>query len=256
MLTTLSRPEDITADDFRLALQNRQLSLVYQPIIELASGKPRGFEALMRWNHPEHGMISPGIFIPVAEKSGLIVEASRWALREACYAIRRIVGTIGFDAKLFISVNFSANDLADENFLEQLYTVISAVDINPAYVHVEITEALLQQQPDQARTTLSLCRRAGLNVAIDDFNTQSSSLDALHDFGVNIVKIDQLTDERVRTIIDDAKGLGMTTVAEGVETESDALMLREMGCQMAQGYFFAKPMPESDIIQYIRRWYR
>lgn len=210
----------------------------------------------MRWQHPMHGAISPGVFIPIAEESGHMVEASRWALHEACAAIKRMVGTLGYHARLFISVNFSTSDIGDENFLEQLYTAISAVDINPKFVTVEITEALLKSEPEQAKITLGLCRKAGLNVAIDDFNTESSSLSELKSFGVNTVKIDQATDEKVRAIIDEAQTLGMITIAEGVETEADAASLKTMGCQLAQGYYFARPLDERDAVAFARKWYK
>lgn len=245
----------VTADDFSGALNNGQLSLAYQPIIEMKRGKIVGFEAFMRWDHPLHGNIPPGIFIPVAEESGLIVAASRWALKEACRALKRLSGALGYDNTLFMSVNFSATDLDDSNFLEQIYTVISAVDIDPSRVHVEITEKLLDQNTEQAREILGLCRTAGLGVSIDDFNTESSSLNHIHSFGINMVKIDQITDRSVGRIIDDAHALGMMTTAEGVESEEDAAMLRAMGCDYAQGYYFARPMAEKDTIDMLRGWH-
>lgn len=246
----------ITADEFSAALTGGALSLAYQPIIEMKHGKIVGFEAFMRWEHPVHGNIPPGIFIPVAEESGLIVEASRWALKEACRALKRLSGGLGYDTSLFMSVNFSTTDLDDKNFLEQLYTIISAVDIDPSRVHVEITEKLLDHNMEQAREILGMCRSAGLGVSIDDFNTESSSLNHIHSFGINMVKIDQITDHSVSRIIDEAHGLGMMTTAEGVETEEDAAMLRAMGCDYAQGYFFARPMSEQAAIETLRGWQR
>lgn len=209
----------------------------------------------MRWNHPVHGAIPPGIFIPIAEESGQIVQASRWALKEACRALKRLGGALGYDSGQFMSVNFSATDLDDENFLEQLYTIISAVDIDPSRLHVEITEKLLDHDTDKARETLSLCRSARLGVSIDDFSTESSSLRHIHSFGINMVKIDQITDQSVRAIIDEAHSLGMMTTAEGVETEEDAAALRAMGCDYAQGYYFARPMAEPDMIALLRSWH-
>lgn len=246
----------ITADDLHAALMGGQLSLAYQPIVDLTTGEPRGIEALMRWNHPVHGAIPPSVFIPVAEESGLIVQASRWALREACAALKRIIGKIGYDASLFVSVNFSANDFADENFLEQIYSAISATDIHPALVRLEITERLLKANPEQARQTIALCRRAGLSIAIDDFSTESSSLAELQGYGIYTVKIDDIKDERIRSIINEAHDLGMSTIAEGVETEEEAITLRAMGCEKAQGYYFARPMPEAALIETLQGWHR
>lgn len=245
----------ITADDFAAALSGGQLSLAYQPIIDMKRGRAAGFEAFMRWNHPELGNIPPGDFIPVAEESGLIIQASRWALKEACRALKRLTGGLGYDTNMFMSVNFSATDLDDENFLGQLYTIISAVDIDPSRLHVEITEKLLDHNTAQAREILGLCRSAGLGVSIDDFNTESSSLRHIHSFGINMVKIDQITDNSVRAIIDEAHSLGMMTTAEGVESEEDAAMLRAMGCDYAQGYHFARPMPEKETIETLRNWH-
>lgn len=242
----------VNADDFSSALKSGQLSLAYQPIIEMKQRKIVGFEAFMRWNHPEHGNIPPGVFIPVAEESGLIVEASRWALKEACRALKRLSGEVGYDANLFMSVNFSVTDLDDRNFLDQLYTIISAVDIDPSRIHVEITESLLDKNPDQARSVLGMCRTAGLGVSIDDFNTASSSLSHINSFSINMVKIDQITDHEVGRIIDEAHALGMKTTAEGVETEEDAAMLRAMGCDYAQGYHFARPMPERELVKMLQ----
>ncbi len=244
----------VTASDLQAALGGSGLSLAFQPIIELKKGEIVGFEAFMRWTHPVHGAIPPSVFIPLAEESGLIVQASRWALKEACRALKRMTGVLGYDARHFVSVNFSATDLDDENFLEQLYTIISVVDIDPSRVHIEITEKLLNKNPDKAREILGLCRKAGLGVSIDDFNTESSSLIDIHSFGINMVKIDQITDERVRGIINEAHSLGMKTTAEMVEQEDDAVTLRAMGCDMAQGYYFARPMTEAQIIELMRDW--
>lgn len=242
----------VTYSDFEAALDNNAVTLAFQPIITFKTGNVAGFESFMRWTHPVHGPIPPSVFIPLAEESGLIVKASRWALKESCRALKRISGELGYSSRPFVSVNFSATDIDDENFLEQLYTIISAVDIDPKRVQIEITELLLQKDPDKARETLRLCRKAGLGVAIDDFNTDSSSLEVIASFHINSVKIDQITDQRVARIIEEAHALGMTTSAEGVESEDDAIMLKAMGCDMAQGYYFARPMAERELVEALR----
>ncbi len=244
----------ITADDFQRAMQMGQLSLAYQPIVELKNSQPLGFEALMRWNHPELGAIPPSAFIPVAEESGLIVLASRWALKEACRALKRIEGALGYDVSFFMSVNFSATDFDDKNFLEQLYTIISVTDIEPSHVHIEITEKLLRSQPDKARETLALCAGAGLGISLDDFTEDPAILEELHGFGIDTLKIDEISESSVRAVIDEAKRLGMITIAEGVEESDDAVMLRAMGCDMAQGYYFARPVDEAQTIAVLRQW--
>ncbi len=252
------------ANEFRAAMDNGELSLHYQPIIDLQTGQIQGFEALMRWLHPEKGHISPGIFIPVAEDSGLIVDASRWALKEACKALKRIQGRTGYDRQLFMSVNFSSTDFAEENFLEQLYTTLSATDVEPELVHLEITERLLMTQPDNAKETLSMCRKAGMGISIDDFGTGYSSLSYLHYYPIDTLKIDQsfvrnmskddTARELVKSIISLGKNMNMHTIAEGVEDMSEANALRDMGCDAAQGYFFSRPMDEATITDVVRSW--
>lgn len=249
------------ANEFKEALHKKQLALHYQPIINLQKGYVSGFEALMRWNHPERGTISPGIFIPVAEKTGLIVEASQWALREACKAQKRIEGRAGFENELFMSVNFSSNDFASENFIETVYNTVSESDIPLHLIHLEITERVLMGQPDSARETLSMCRKAGLGIAIDDFGTGYSSLSYLHYFPIDTLKIDQSfvrdmhknesSMELVKSIIMLGKNMKMHIIAEGVETVEEARTLRDLGCDMAQGYYFCKPLSETDITKFV-----
>lgn len=252
------------ANEFRAAIGTDQLSLHYQPIINLITGSVDGFEALMRWNHPEKGSISPAIFIPVAEDTGLIVEASRWALREACRALARIESKVGLENPMFMSVNFSAADFAEENFLDQLYTILSETDTAPQKVHLEITERLLMNQPQNAKETLGLCRKAGLGIAIDDFGTGYSSLSYLHYYPIDTLKIDQsfirnmFKDEASREVVKSILSLGgnmnMKTIAEGVEHAEEADLLREMGCERAQGYFFSRPHGELEITNMLFDW--
>lgn len=252
------------ANEFRAAIGTEQLSLHYQPIMNLSTGKVDGFEALMRWNHPQKGPISPGVFIPVAEDTGLIVEASRWALREACRALKRIETRIGIEQGMFMSVNFSSSDFAEENFLDQLYTILSETDVAPNKVHLEITERLLMNQPQNAKETLNMCRKAGLGIAIDDFGTGYSSLSYLHYYPIDTLKIDQsfirnmLNDptsmELVKSIIALGRNMNMKIIAEGVELAEEAEFLKSAGCEHAQGYFFSRPHSEKDITDKLAEW--
>ncbi len=252
------------ANEFKTAMERGELSLNYQPIIDLSTGRIEGFEALMRWIHPEKGFISPGVFIPVAEDSGLIIEASRWALRESCKALKRIESHSGKDGKMFMSVNFSSSDFAEESFLDHLYAILSETDVPATQVHLEITERLLMTQPDNAKDTLSLCRKAGLGISIDDFGTGYSSLSYLHYYPIDTLKVDQsfvrnmkkdkTAKELVKSIIALGHNMNMHTIAEGVEDADEAAMLREMGCASAQGYYFAKPLPESEIGKLVMNW--
>lgn len=246
-------------NEFKNALTNGQLSLNYQPIVSLVDGQIKGFEALMRWNHPEKGFISPGVFIPMAEETGLIVEASKWALRESCRALKRMESHVGQNPNLYMSVNFSAKDFAEETFLEDLYQIISESDVLPTQIQLEITEGILMSQPQSAKETLDLCRKAGLKIAIDDFGTGYSSLSYLHTYPINTLKIDQsfvrdmlknnASMELAKSIITLGKNLNMTITAEGVEHKEEGIVLRDLGCESAQGYYFAKPLPEKDVTE-------
>lgn len=251
-----------TANEFQEALHNNQLSLNYQPIVKLSDRQILGFEALMRWNHPERGFIPPNVFIPVAEKTGLIVEASKWALREACLALKRIK-IKATEPTLFMSVNFSSTDFASDDFVNVIYNIISEADVDMRDVHLEITERLLMDQPDNARETLLMCRKAGMGVSIDDFGTGYSSLSYLHYFPINTLKIDRSfvsamnKDESslalIKSIIALGKNMKMHVIAEGVESEAEADALLTLGCDMAQGYYFAKPMAEKDLLQFMAK---
>lgn len=252
------------ANDFKDALANKKITLHYQPIVNLQNGDVMGFEALMRWIHPERGFVSPGIFIPIIEENGQIIEASKWAFHESCSALKRIQGITGYHKKLHMSVNFSSTDFSSEGFLNNVYNTISETDVQPEQIHLEITERLLMAQPEQAKDTLSLCRKAGMNISIDDFGTGYSSLSYLHAFPINTLKIDQsfVRDmhknesslELVRSIISLGKNLKMTIIAEGVEQIEEARLLKDMGCDYAQGYYFARPMPEDDISALVNNW--
>lgn len=251
------------ANDFKSALTSSDICLHYQPIVDLQTGAIRGYEALMRWEHPEKGFISPGIFIPIIEENGLIVTASRWALREALLALKRIEHKTG-ERDLYMSVNFSSHDFASEDFVDSVYTTISESDVRPEQVHLEITERLLMGQPDNAKDTLNMCRKAGMSVSIDDFGTGYSSLSYLHYFPIDTLKIDQsfIRDmtkndgslELVKSIIALGKNMKMKTIAEGVEEKHEAEILKDLQCDYVQGYYFAKPASEKEITSMTQNW--
>ena len=248
--------------DFGSALKSNDLMLHYQPLIDFKTRKIAGFEALMRWEHPEKGPISPGIFIPVVEDSGLIVKASAWALKESLTALKRIEKKIGNEDELFMSVNFSSRDFAADDFIQSVYETISVTDVKASQLHLEITERLLIGQPDNAKDTLNMCREAGMDISIDDFGTGYSSLSYLHYFPIDTLKIDrsfvmEMMENKnslalVKSIIGLGKSLEMKIVAEGVETKEEADMLGELGCDIAQGYYFCKPIPEDELIAFMQ----
>ena len=249
------------ANEFKEVIDRDELELHYQPIIDLKTNKISGFEALMRWTHPERGAISPNVFIPIAEESDLIVKASKWALKRACQTLKRINDETGQD--LFMSINFSSADFSEDDFFNHTSNILENEGIRPDQIHLEITERLLMDQPENAKQTLLQCREAGMDISIDDFGTGYSSLSYLHYFPINILKIDQsfiqnmATDETVlelvRSIIMLAKNMKMDIIAEGIETPEEAVILKEMDCDKAQGYHFARPMPETDVIELIKK---
>ena len=254
------------ANEYKEALDrdNGEITLFYQPIINLSTGEISGFEALMRWFHPEKGFISPGLFIPIIEETGQIIEASKWAFASACRALKRIQESTRYHKELHMSVNFSSKDFSAPDFVNNVYDTLSLTDVKAEQIHLEITERLLIGQPERAKETLSMCRRAGMGIAIDDFGTGYSSFNYLHTYPINTLKIDQsfvrdMTQDKgmyemVRSIISLSQNLEMKVVAEGVETLEEAQMLKELGCQYVQGFYFAKPMAEKDVVDAVINW--
>lgn len=255
-------------NELAAAIGKNELLLFYQPIIDLQKLKIAGFEALMRWKHPEKGMISPGIFIPVAEESGLIVELSKWALARACEDVKVLQKDISpaLAAKnpLFISVNFSVKDFSDSDFFGQIKNTLHDTGTAPHQIHLEITESLLMEAPEKAKAALELCRAHGVSVSIDDFGSGYSSLSYLHYFPIDTLKIDQSFIRSmashpaslvlVKSIIALARNLNMKLIAEGIETPEEAKIVRDLGCEECQGFWFSKPLPLADAVRFAQEW--
>jgi diguanylate cyclase len=245
-------------NEFRDALHAGELELYYQPIVATASGEIHGFEALMRWQHATRGFISPAVFIPVAEASGLIVEASLWVLDEACAALKRIEAQTGRRG-LFVSVNLSSADFASPGIVDRVHATIRQHGIEPHQLHLEITERMLMDQPERARCILEEFHQLGVPIAIDDFGTGYSSLSYLHSLHIDVLKIDRSfvaamrsesrSLELVRAIIGLSRNLGIKVIAEGVEVREEAVALAGLGCEEAQGYYYARPLPERDVLE-------
>src|SRR6267143_774013 len=237
--------------ELRRALEREEFVLYYQPKFDLQSAAVCGAEALLRWKHPERGLVSPAEFIPVLEETGLIVPVGEWVIRRACEDLKSWIGA-GLPA-LPVAVNLSARQFRQHDLDARIRALVTAAGIDPALIELEITESQLMHDPEQAIRVLLALREAGIRIAIDDFGTGYSSLAYLTRFPLAALKIDRsfvanvLSDQAdatiVRTIIDMAQTLGFTVVAEGVETEAQAGFLRGLGCEQAQGYFFARPMP-------------
>lgn len=256
-----------------LAIKNEELTLFYQPIIETTTGRLGGFEALIRWIHPEKGMISPGDFIPIAERSGLIVLMTRWIIGKACATLVEFRESLLGDPQLceyvsdhlFVSVNFSSRDFLDEELMAHVHETLAAHQLPPNSLKIEITESVLMSSPERVTEALNACKARGASVAIDDFGTGYSSLSYLQNMPADTLKIDQAfirpmhKDERhmalVESIIHLAQRLQMNTVAEGIETQQDVDALIGLRCEYLQGYFFARPMPFADVIVWAnKRW--
>lgn len=254
------------ANEFEEAFDknNGEITLHYQPIVDLMNGEIIGFESLMRWFHPDKGYIPPNVFIPVIEENGQIIEASSWAFDKACNALKNIQEDTQYHRDLHVSVNFSNEDFSSPDFIDNIYNTLSTTDVKSNRVHLEITERLLIAQPKRAKEALDMCHEAGMGIAIDDFGTGYSSLNYLSAYPINTLKIDQSfvrgmdSDERllslVRSIITLGKNMDMHIIAEGVETLHEAQLLKAMGCNFVQGFFFAKPMSEHDVIAFIKNW--
>ena len=241
--------------DLRGALAAGELSLVYQPIVAPQRGVVAAFEALLRWTHPEHGPVSPGTFIPLAEETGLIVELGRWTLQEACRRLQEDAG-----GRSVVAVNLSPRQFADPDLAGFVGTLLRETGVSPARLKLEITESAVMEQPDRAIGVLAELRSLGVRLAMDDFGTGYSSLSYIHDLPIDIIKIDRsfvarLTfDDKsleiVRTIMALAGRLGLEVVAEGVETGTQVAILTGLGCTLMQGYHYAKPLGWEDAQSY------
>lgn len=249
------------ANEFEQAIENGELDLHYQPMVDLNTGRINGFEALMRWNHPTKAAISPNIFIPIAEETGLIAKASLWAFETACKALSKVHALGNEMSDLFMSVNFSSEDFTNPQLTHALLNTLNHTGIKPEHIHLEITERLLISHPTRAKETLEKCREAGMAISIDDFGTGYSSLSYLHYYPIDILKIDRsfiknmnedkTAKELAKSIIALGHNMGMKIIAEGVETEHDASEVRAMGCNTAQGYYFARPQDLQSILNFV-----
>jgi c-di-GMP phosphodiesterase Gmr len=238
--------------DLRRAIASGALDLHYQPLIDLETGELSGFEALARWDHPDHGWISPLDFIPVAEESGLIVPLGRWALDRAAQTVAQWDQRAGRELPFRISVNLSVVQLQRDDVAVAVEEAIRGANISGNRLTLELTESAFVDDPDGARTILESLKALDTNLAMDDFGTGYSNLAYLQKLPIDVLKIDRsfVTDMSanrdnhaiVSTILSLASALGMKTTAEGVETAEISTALKRLGCTNAQGYFFARPL--------------
>lgn len=242
--------------DLRRAVDRQEFIIYYQPIVSLENFRLAGFEALVRWQHPERGLIPPTDFIRIAEETGLIVPLGHWVLREACFQMREWQKVIPADPPLSISVNLSSKQFMQPDLIGQVKAVLEETQIDPRSLKLEITESVVMENIEAATDMLNQLRDLGVELSIDDFGTGYSSLSYLHRFPISTLKIDRsfvssMADnnentEIVRTIVMLARNLGMKVVAEGVETKEQLAQLRALDCDYGQGYFFSKPTNVDD----------
>jgi EAL domain-containing protein (putative c-di-GMP-specific phosphodiesterase class I) len=239
------------------ALENGEFQLVYQPQINIKSGEIVGAEALLRWNHPEHGLMTPAEFIPFAEETGMIVDIGHWVLRNACAELKR-----WRDAglpEIRMSINMSARQLAEKNIVKYVSNILRDYGIPGHCLEIEITENTIMSDMDSIIHKLKNISKRGVYIAIDDFGTGYSSLSYLHKLPIHTLKIDrtfikevnmkQRGKSIVNTIVAMVKGLNLNVIAEGVETQQQLDYLQEIDCNEAQGFLFCKPLPSDVVVQ-------
>lgn len=245
--------------DLRQAINNKKLSLYYQPIIELNTGHLSGFEALVRWQHPIKGNISPVEFIPIAEESGLINSLGWWVLEQACYQLQTWQDLNTKAGQLVINVNVSAEQLKEEKWNEKLNDLLKTTGIEGTQLKLEITESCLLETVQHENQRVRQLKNLGLGLCIDDFGTGYSSLSRLHEFPIDTLKIDRsfisklgICDKAiVPMIINLAHTLDMNVVAEGIETREQFNQLQGLNCELGQGFFFAKPMTSEQATRWV-----
>ena len=241
--------------ELRRALEREEITIVYQPIIRLEDRSVAGFEALARWDHPKMGRTSPAEFIAIAEEIGLIVDLGMFVLERTARQLSTWQRTLRRREPLFASVNVSSRQLLRQDLIHDLRTVIARASLARGTLKLELTESLVMENPEHAAQILQRIRDLGAGLALDDFGTGHSSLAYLQRFPFDTIKIDQSFVRAngkgsrpviLRSIIALAHDLGMEVVAEGAETDSDAVELYQLGCEYAQGYYFGEPMSADD----------
>lgn len=247
--------------DLHYALQRNELRVFYQPILFLETGALAGFEALIRWQHPERGLVPPMDFIPLTESTGLIAPVTLWILRKACTQLSQWHWQARENRGFFMSVNLSSKHFVEPSLATDIEQILNETGVQPGYLKLEITESAVMENAAAAAETLSRLRKLGVSLAIDDFGTGYSSLSHLHEFPLDTLKIDRsfvnridstgANTEIVDTIVTLAKVLKMDLVAEGVETEFQVSKLQSLGVKYAQGFLFSKPLPAEELADFI-----
>jgi EAL domain-containing protein (putative c-di-GMP-specific phosphodiesterase class I) len=248
--------------DLRQALEKKQFVMYYQPEVELATRRIVGLEALIRWAHPDRGLIPPMDFIPLAEESGLILPIGDWGMSEACQQIQQWRAEDPDQPAPRVCVNLSARQFARQGLADHVEALLRRSGVSSQQLGLEMTESSLIADPGMALEVLSSLRRLGVSLLMDDFGTGYSSLNQLHTLPFDVLKIDRSFVTRmtegeqplqiVRTIVELARVMGMDAVAEGIETYEQYMLLRQLGCRFGQGYLFSRPVPAETISAMLR----
>jgi diguanylate cyclase (GGDEF)-like protein len=238
--------------DLRNGLENGEFEMVYQPIIDLVTGRITAMEALVRWDHPDRLEVGPSEFIPIAEECNLISQLGSWILAEACTQAASWHKEFGSAKPFDITVNISGRQFLDEDLVESVRSALASSELDPRNLILEITEGTMLRNTDATINKLKELRSLGVRLAIDDFGTGYSSLSYLHRFPIDVLKIDRSFIEKInegtegaamaRAILSMSETLRLDTIAEGIETDDQRTTLEELGCAMGQGYLFAKPL--------------
>jgi EAL domain-containing protein (putative c-di-GMP-specific phosphodiesterase class I) len=244
--------------DLRRALEREEFVLHYQPIISLKTGKVTGVEALLRWQHPERGLVRPTEFVAAAEETGLILPLGEWVLKNACQQVQELRNLAPGNANLTLSVNLSTKQFSQADLVDQVAGALRDSGLSAASLGLEITEGVIIEKTMLATQTIADLKKLGVEIHMDDFGTGYSSLSYLHKLPVDVIKIDRAfvshmdTEDRplqvVRTILTLVQNLGLTTIAEGVTNPEQLQLLRKLGCNAAQGFLFSPPV-DMDTLQ-------
>jgi EAL domain-containing protein (putative c-di-GMP-specific phosphodiesterase class I) len=247
--------------DLQRALLNDEFELYYQPVIRLSDSTVSGLEALIRWQHPERGLVGPDDFIPFAEETGLIIPIGRWVLREGCRQAKLMQQQASSAPPLTMAINISVNQLHHSDIVADVRDALAESGLDPQYLTLEITETVMMTDADLAEQRLNELKELGLRIALDDFGTGYSSLGYLARFPVDVVKMDRsflaagsvpVSSGLATAVVALGETFELSVVAEGIEFPDQLSTLRELGCELGQGYYFAKPMDSNAMLEYLR----
>ena len=247
--------------ELRWAVERQEFTLLYQPIVSLETGLPTGFEALIRWNHPQRGVVSPLQFIPISEETGLIVPIGYWVLYEACRQMKAWQKMFSQDPPVSMNVNLSKRQLCEPQIVATVQNVIQETGISPGSLKLEITESMIMDNQRDLAPVLHALRQSGIVLCMDDFGTGHSSLSCLHRFPIDVLKIDRAFIDTMehkvdftaitQAIVMIAHTLKMQVVAEGIESAAQLAQLQALDCDYGQGFYFGKPLSVHDAEAFI-----